>query len=139
MHGYALVSMAHRPGEEWCGLEPALRHVSTVANMSRANSKSPGDLHGRIMEAEYSVRTEWAELGQLQPGVSLGAIIDVVPQRRSIWPLVSEFTRPLTSRGLGSRGRMEKATLKVRLWLRRTVYLGSEVWMLLRKIREFSL
>ena len=98
MRGYALVSTTDPPGEEWSGLEPALRRVSAVGNMSRSNSKSAGNTNGRIMEVESAVRMEWAKLGQVQPGVSLGVIIDVVSQRHSIWPLVSEFTRNTPTR-----------------------------------------
>ena len=102
MHGYAIASMADPPGREWCGLEAALRHVSVVGNMSRANSKSTAMMRGRIMEADAAVRMEWVKLGQLQPDISLSAIIDVVAQRHSIWPLMSEFARP-TFTGMGGK------------------------------------
>lgn len=96
MHGYAIISMEDLPGEEWCSLEAALQHVSTVESFPRVNSKSAGPMHYRIMEAEAAVRSEWAKLGQVQPGTSLTAIIDVVSQRRAIWPLLSEFTKNTT-------------------------------------------
>ena len=56
MHGYAIVSMADPPGGEWCGMEAALRHISVVGNVSRANSKSTAFTRGRIMEADAVVR-----------------------------------------------------------------------------------
>ena len=92
MHGYALVSMSDEPGNEWRGLESALKHVSTVENYTRANAKAGSSMLPRIMEAESSVRSEWTKLGQSDPGVSLSAIIDIVAQRHAIWPLISEFT-----------------------------------------------
>ena len=107
MHGYAIVSMADPAGQEWCSLEAALRHVSTVESFSRANSKVAGALHHRVMEAEAAVRSEWAKLGQAQPGISLTAIIDVVSQRHAIWPLLSEFTRhtPRSQKGGFQQGK----------------------------------
>ena len=93
MHGYAIVSMEDPAGDEWRSLGAALQHVSTVESFSRANSKSAGSLHYRIMEAEAAVRSEWTKLGQTQQGISLTAIIDVVAQRHAIWPLLSEFTK----------------------------------------------
>ena len=62
MHGYAIVSMADNKGAEWCSLEAALSHIPTVGNLSRANSKSPGDMHPRIVEAEASARSECAKI-----------------------------------------------------------------------------
>ena len=73
-------------------------HVSTVENLSRANSKAAGPMHGRIVEAEAVVRSEWTKLGQAQPGISLTAIIDVISQRHAIWPLLSEFTKNAAAR-----------------------------------------
>ena len=93
MRGYAIISMEDAAGNEWCSLEAALQHVSTVESFSRANSKVAGTLHYRIMEAEAAVRSEWTKLGQTQLGISLTAIIDVVSQRHAIWPLLSEFTK----------------------------------------------
>ena len=104
MHGYAIVSMADERGSEWCNLEAALAHVSTVENLSRANSKSSGNMHSRIVEAEAAVRSEWQKLGQAQPRISLTAIIDVISQRHAIWPLLSEFRRPFTVRQKGDWG-----------------------------------
>ena len=101
MRGCAIVSMADAPGEGRCNLEAALQHVSAVESLSRANSKSAGALHYRIMEAEAAVRSEWTKLGQAQPGGSLTAIIDVVSQRHAIWPLLSEFTKYTTRTNKG--------------------------------------
>ena len=57
-------------------------------------------MRGRIMEAVAACRMERAKLGQAQPGVSMGAIIDVAARRRSIWPIMSGFAKsfPLRSR-----------------------------------------
>ena len=91
-------------GGEWCSLEAAPRHISTVESFPRANSKSAGSLHYRIMEAEAAVRSERAKLGQAQPGISLTAIIDVVAQRHAIWPLLSEFAKHPTRTQKGQKG-----------------------------------
>ena len=93
MRGYGVVSMADPVGGEWCNLEAAPRHVSTVASLSRANSKCAGSLHYRIMEAGAAVTSEWTKFGQSQPGISLTAIIDVASQRHAIWPLLSECAK----------------------------------------------
>ena len=98
MHGYAIVSTIDPEGSEWCNLEAARRHVSTVGNLPRASSKSAGLMHGRIVDAEGVVRSEWAKFGQAQPSISLTAIIDVISQRRAIWPLLSEFARNVAAR-----------------------------------------
>ena len=103
MHGYALASMLDPVGQEWCGLEAALSHISTVENLSRMNSKTGGNMHPRIVEAEGAVRSEWTKLGQAQPQISLSAIIDVISQRHAIWPLLSEFTRTQTPRWKGDK------------------------------------
>ena len=104
MHGYALASMLDPRRKEWCGLEAALVQISTVGNLSRANSKSAGNMRPRIVEAEGAVRSEWAKLGQSQPQISLSAIIDAISQRHAIWPLLSEFTRSQTPRWRCEKG-----------------------------------
>lgn len=59
--------------------------------MSRANSKPYAGKYGLVMEAAASIRTGWSELGQVQPGVSIGAIIYVISQRHSIWPIMAQL------------------------------------------------
>ena len=90
-HGYASVSMADPPGQEWFSLETALSHVSAVANFGRANSRVPHRLRAQVMEAGKAVRAEWAELSQNRPEIPLANIIGIASHRRAIWPLSSEF------------------------------------------------
>ena len=96
MHGYTLVSMLDPPGEEWCSMGAAQRHIATVEGYSRANSRVSHRMHTQIMEAEMATRLEWTKLGQTNPGVSSTAIIDTLAQRHAIWPLNSEITRVST-------------------------------------------
>ena len=94
-HGYALVSMADPPGQEWFSLETALSRVSAVANFGRANSRAPHRLRAQLMEAGKAVRTEWAELSQNRPEIPLANIIGIVSHRRTIWPISIEFAKIL--------------------------------------------
>ena len=104
MNGYALESMSDPKGLEWCSLEAEHHHVSTVANLSRSNSKSAGPTHGRIVAADGAVRSERTRLGKAQTRISPTAIIDVISQRHAIWPLLSEFTRSVATRNMGWKG-----------------------------------
>ena len=93
--------MTDHRGEEWCSLGAAQSHIATVEGYSRANSRASHRMRPQIMEAEMATRLEWTKLGQTNPAVSLTAIIDTVAQRRAIWPLNSEITRSVHTKGKG--------------------------------------
>ena len=91
MRTYTLVSPRGPPERTWCSYAAALTHIAIVEQMSRANSKANRALQQRPQEAEMSVRTEWTRVLQADPRMTSGDAILLVGQRRSIWPLVSEF------------------------------------------------
>ena len=91
MNTYVLASVFDPPERMWCPLTAALAHVAVVEQMSRANSKANYALQQRLQEAEMSVRTEWTRVLQADPRLTLGDAIQIVGQRHSIWPLMSEF------------------------------------------------
>ena len=117
-------------------MESALRQVSTVENYTRPNAKAGTSTLPRIMEAESSVRSEWAKLRQSDPGVSLSSIIDIVAQRHAIWPLIGDFTSAYQVKGgggeskchgrrhIGSRIISGKEICKIRICLRVGMYGG---------------
>ena len=102
MHTYVLVSCADSRDTMWCPLQSALKHILTVEQQSRAASRAIGGLRPRITEAEMSVRREWHSIGQAEPSLSLAALIELVGQRHSVWPILSEL-KPLMPRDRGSR------------------------------------
>ena len=59
-----------------------------------ANSEISHRLHTQVMEAESSVRAEWAKLSQNRPGVNLSNMMEIVAHRHAICLLASEFTKP---------------------------------------------
>ena len=97
MHGYVLCSCAEPRDSMWCPLQSAMKHILAVETQSRAASRMLTGLHPRIPEAEMAVRREWHNIGQAEPTLSLAALIELVGQRHSIWPILSEL-RPVNPR-----------------------------------------
>ena len=91
MRAYVLVSCADSRDNMWCPLQSALKHILAVEHQSRAASRVFPGLHPGITEAEMSVRREWHSVGQAEPTLSLAALIELVGQRHSIWPILSEL------------------------------------------------
>ena len=91
MYSYVLVSCADERADMWCPLQSAIKHITLVENHSRAAARLSSGLHPRIAEAEMAVRREWHAIGQAEPNLNLATLIELVSQRHSIWPLVSEL------------------------------------------------
>ena len=60
-------------------------------------------LHPRIADAEQAIRRELQAIAQAEPNLSLSTLIELVSQRHSIWPIVSELVIP-THRMSGKKG-----------------------------------
>ena len=91
MYSYALASCGDERADMWRPLQSAIKHITAVEAHSRAAARSHHGLHLRIAEAEMAVRREWHAIGQAEPTLNLATIIELVSQRHSIWPIVSEL------------------------------------------------
>ena len=91
MLGYVLVSANDPPNDQWCTLEAAMAHIDSVEHYSRMDSGVNHALHSRIMQAEMTIRTEWARVCQYDPKFSLGDAINLIGRRHQLWPCVTEF------------------------------------------------
>ena len=100
--GYALVSSADT-GRPWCTLDAAMKHISTVENLSRISAKSGHANHHKIVEAEMTVRCEWTRVSQAETALTVSDIIEIVSQRFSIWPLSSDLKGSSGGKGLIAR------------------------------------
>ena len=104
MYAYVLASCGDEKADMWCPLQSAMKHITVVENHSRAAARVHTGLHPRIAEAEMAVRREWHAIGQAEPNLNLATLIELVSQRHSIWPIVSELrsvTRPDKGKGKG--------------------------------------
>ena len=98
MHGYVLVSAADT-GPPWCSLDAANRHLASVENLSRASAKNYHAMHHKLTEAEMAVRNEWTRMSQAEPRLTLTEIIELVSQRHTLWPVISELKSPAIGKG----------------------------------------
>ena len=89
MMGYALVSAADTI--PWCSLDAARKHLSLVDAATRASARGFHANHHKIVEAEMTARNEWVRVAQAETQLILSDIIELVVQRHSIWPAVSEL------------------------------------------------
>ena len=89
MRGYALVSV--RDADPWGSLEAAQQHISTVGDISRGSAKFHHTAHNRILDAEMQVRFGWARIAHNDTRYSPADIIEIVSQRRSIWPITMDL------------------------------------------------
>ena len=89
MYGYVMVSCLDT--EPWCDLDAALSRISELGNFVRLNTRDNLLLHRKTLDAELSIRTEWARVQQKEPGFNLSTIIDVVSKRHTIWPVTGDF------------------------------------------------
>ena len=87
--GYALVSAADPV--PWCSLDAAQKHIALVEAATRASARGHRAAHYRILEAEMPARNERVGVGQAEPNLNLSDIIELIVQRRSIWPILSEL------------------------------------------------
>lgn len=98
MRSYVLASCSEQREAMWIPLQSAIKYIALVGNQVRSSSRAYNGIHPRISDAEMSVRREWHSIGQAEPNLSLADLIELVCQRRSIWPLFSEL-KPLYRRG----------------------------------------
>ena len=77
MYSYVLVSPNDPDGEEWCALDGVLSHLNQVEAYARLDSKAVGSLHGRLVEAEASIRHEWHRVTQQDHELSLDDAIEL--------------------------------------------------------------
>ena len=91
MRSYVLVSCAEPRETTRRPLQSAVKYVTLVENQIIACARAHTGLHPRISEAEMAVRREWHSIGQAEPTLSLAALIELVGQRHSIWPILSEL------------------------------------------------
>ena len=97
MLGYVLVS-AGDEGRPWCSLGAAMKHISTVENLTRVSARSGHSGHHKIVDAELNVRCEWTRVAQAETVLCLSDVIEIVGQRFTIWPLSTDL------KGLGGKG-----------------------------------
>ena len=90
MYGYVLMSCGDERGQMWRPLQSAIRHIYVVESHVRSASRVSAGLNPRITDAEMTVRREWHAIGQSDPAISLATLIELVGQRRSIWPTLLE-------------------------------------------------
>ena len=88
MRAYVLILRGDTREAMWCPLQYAARHLTVVDAHAREAARVRYWLHPRIPEAEMSVRKEWHAVSQAEPNLSPAALIELVGQRRSIWPSV---------------------------------------------------
>ena len=96
--GYALFFAGGPAGETWCDLDSACARISRVEQLVKLNRKSNHNLHARLMGPEMQMRAERARISQCPPLLSLGEIIEIVAQRHTFWPWVTEFRTPKNTR-----------------------------------------
>ena len=106
LYNYALFPASDPPANTWCSLDADRAHISTVEHYSRLSTAAGGALGARIMEAEMTIRSEWAKVHRKEPGLSLSDVITIVSQSK-LRPLTYEFrgtTRPITQDRRGKGG-----------------------------------
>ena len=125
MNSYAMASGNDPGGLMWSSLQAATRRITAAESCARACARSRQGVHPKLLECEMAVRKEWRRVATSEPGLLLSDIIELVIQRRSIWPTTFELkTAPPPGRdqyqysrngkgpgkGKGGKGRDQRLT-----------------------------
>ena len=106
MRGYVLVS-ANDDGPPWCSLDDANRRLSSVEHLGRASAKNSHTARYKLTESEMTVRNERTRMSKADPRLNLTEIIELVTQRHTLWPVVSELKGHSVGNGIDRFPRKE--------------------------------
>ena len=90
---YDLLSVIDPPATVWVDMDAAQSHFLKIGRLLKIGYRNNHINLSKVRDAELKVRSEWAAIGHHSANLSLGGIITIVKESRSIFPIIADFLK----------------------------------------------